>query len=189
MSASAPFSFHHDWTGDLLYVEDADRSIAFDTHPEDPFEVHVPMSDQWREWAPAWAHERRGIILQRLRDADYRAIEVPFRRVPIPAPPPAPLRQRIVAMLCLLLGLMFVATGIWIVWLAKTPKDLWIGGLNIGFFGLCSVVFFFDLRKKLGLAPPPKEKRPVWTRAPAPVSSQTSGQRPRPENSNPPASS
>ena len=161
MSDDDKFSIHHDeWLGCLFYWDGPGRSIYLTHASEFPPEVQVPIPEQWRAWAPEWAHERRELILQRLRDAGYRVIEEPFRQVPMWDTTPLPEPPSHAPMLLGMFGcLIFAVLGIFIALEASSEKDLWIAILIAGFFGFGAIVCGFKWYERTGPGLPPPRMR------------------------------
>src|SRR5260370_15861390 len=66
--ASDPFSISHSTPDVLLYDEGEGRTVEFQCRPgNDLTAVAAPAENMWAFHTPTWAHERRTIILQRLR--------------------------------------------------------------------------------------------------------------------------
>ena len=74
------------WKDTVVY-EEGDRSLRFDGGSmSEPVHVSVPAAEVWSRRVPAWASERRAVIVERLRaagmvveeDGDgYRAVTSP----------------------------------------------------------------------------------------------------------------
>jgi hypothetical protein len=65
------------WKDLLVYDEGDGRRIEFDAgNMAEPYQVSVPAAGQWARRTPAWAHERRGIIIERLRKSGCIVEEV-----------------------------------------------------------------------------------------------------------------
>jgi hypothetical protein len=64
---------HHvrqQWPDTIVYEDEQGRSIVFDTRTmAEPPHVVVPTVAQWAGQVPAWAHDQRDLIIERLRAA------------------------------------------------------------------------------------------------------------------------
>jgi hypothetical protein len=75
--SDALYRIYPDWKDILVYDEGDGRTLRLDCACIDPiYQVSLPTRDRWNEETPLWAHERRGIILDRLRAANCIICEV-----------------------------------------------------------------------------------------------------------------
>src|SRR5438067_3109458 len=63
------YRIYPDWKETLVYDEGDGRTLRLDCDCVEPYQVSVPSADRWAEQTPPWAHERREIVLERLRAA------------------------------------------------------------------------------------------------------------------------
>lgn len=63
------FRIYPDWKDTLVYDEGDGRTLRLDCDCVEPYQVSVPSADRWLDQTPPWAHERREIVLERLRTA------------------------------------------------------------------------------------------------------------------------
>src|SRR5450755_5125348 len=75
--AAAGYRIYPEWKEIVVYDEGDGRILRFDGDSVgDGFDVAVPAPDLWVAQTPPWAHERRGIILERPRAARCTLREV-----------------------------------------------------------------------------------------------------------------
>ena len=63
------YRIYPDWKDTLVYDEGDGRTLRLDCDLVEPYQVSVPSADRWLNQTPPWAHERREIVLDRLRAA------------------------------------------------------------------------------------------------------------------------
>jgi hypothetical protein len=75
---TADFRIYPDWKDVMVYDEGDGRVLRLecDSLGGDQFQVSVPSVDCWSEETPVWAHEKRNLILARLRAARCNLCEV-----------------------------------------------------------------------------------------------------------------
>ena len=63
------YRIYPDGKDTLVYDEGDGRTLRFNCDLVEPFQVYVPNDQRWVQQTPDWAHERRQIVLDRLRAA------------------------------------------------------------------------------------------------------------------------
>jgi hypothetical protein len=81
------YRIYPDWKEVLVYDEGPDRMLRFDCdNLQQPYQVYLPSASRWRDETPPWAHERREIILDRIRAANVVicVVDGPLRSIESP---------------------------------------------------------------------------------------------------------
>ncbi|HEX3356601.1 MAG TPA: hypothetical protein VHS31_06425, partial [Tepidisphaeraceae bacterium] len=74
------------WKELLVYEESPDRKLQFQCDCVEPYQVHLPAPELWPTQTPPWAHDRRDLILNRLRAANCIICEVDRTTISILSP-------------------------------------------------------------------------------------------------------
>ncbi len=138
------------WPDAMIYAEGEARQIRLAClSPEEPPVLEVPAEARWREQMPAWARERRALIVadRKLYSVDAsppsrplselpRVLAYQAARCPILSPQlPKPAGS---SWLLALGSIVLTAAGIWQLTCGVTLKDRVLGGLCAVFFGVSS---------------------------------------------------